>query len=257
MNIRILSYNIHRAIGFDRRFAPERIVEILNEHDADIVMLQEVDEGVPRSRELNLAKELAESCDYPHFALGHNVSMRKGFYGNATLSRFPILRERNIDLTVGIRKCRGCQHTTLQIHDEQQREYHLDVFNLHLGLSARERQKQAGILAHSDELNMLDKQNPCVVAGDFNDWRSLLRAYYVEGLDFYCATDAEKPDGDVKALRTFPSFAPSGALDRVYYRGQMNLLGVKRCDLKVSKIASDHLAVITDFELTQPLNKSE
>lgn len=253
MNIRIVSYNIHRAIGFDRRFAPERIAQILKEHNADIVMLQEVDEGVPRSRELNLAKELAAECDYPHFALGHNVSMRKGWYGNATLSRFPILRERNIDLTVGIRKRRGCQHTTLQLHDSQQREFHLDVFNLHLGLSARERQKQAGILAHSDELTGLDPHRPCIVAGDFNDWRSLLRAYYVEGLGFTCATDKERTNGSVRAIKTFPSFAPRGGLDRIYFRGQMRLCAVKRCRYKVSKIASDHLAVIADFELTQPL----
>lgn len=257
MNIRILTYNIHRAIGFDRRFAPERITEILKQHDADIVMLQEVDEGVPRSRELNLAKELAESCDYPHYALGHNVSMRKGWYGNATLSRFPILRERNIDLTIGIRKRRGCQHTTLQLHDEQGQEFHLDAFNLHLGLSARERQKQAGLLAHSDELKMLGENTPCLVAGDFNDWRSLLRAFYVEGLGFDCATDTETESGDVKAIRTFPSFAPQGGLDRVYYRGDMQLLAVKRCDYRLSKIASDHLAVIADFKLTQPLDDND
>lgn len=257
MNIRILSYNIHRAIGFDRRFAPERITAILQEHNADIVMLQEVDDGAPRSRELNLAKELAESCDYPHYALGRNVTLRKGWYGNATLSRFPILRERNIDLTVGIRKRRGCQHTTLQLHDDQQQEFHLDAFNLHLGLSARERQKQAGILARSEELNMLSEDSSCLVAGDFNDWRSLLRAYYVEGLDFTCATDKEAPSGAIRAIKTFPSFAPTGGLDRLYYRGGMRLLGVKTCSHKFSKVASDHLAVIADFELTQPVGASK
>ena len=119
MKIRVLSYNIHRAIGIDRRFAPERIIQILRDHDADIVLLQEVDEGVPRSRELKLVKELADALDYPHYAMGHNVSLRKGKYGNATLSRFPILRERNIDLTVGIRKRRGCQHTTLDIKNSR------------------------------------------------------------------------------------------------------------------------------------------
>jgi endonuclease/exonuclease/phosphatase family metal-dependent hydrolase len=102
MELKIATYNIHRAIGLDRRFKPERIVEILNKLDADIVLLQEVDEGAPRSRELNLAKELAQSCDYPYYALGHNVTLRKGYYGNATLSRFPIIRERNIDFTIGL-----------------------------------------------------------------------------------------------------------------------------------------------------------
>ena len=62
MQLRILTYNIHRAIGIDRRFRPERIVRILDHYDADICLLQEVDEGAPRTRELNLAKELAEAA---------------------------------------------------------------------------------------------------------------------------------------------------------------------------------------------------
>ena len=94
MHLTVLTYNIHRAIGVDRRFQPERIVKILTHHQADIVLLQEVDAGAPRSRELDLAKELAEAANYPHYAVGHNVQLRKGRYGNATLSRYPILRER-------------------------------------------------------------------------------------------------------------------------------------------------------------------
>ena len=61
MNLRVLSYNIHRAIGLDRRFRPQRIATILAHHNADIVLLQEVDAGVPRSRGLDLARELADS----------------------------------------------------------------------------------------------------------------------------------------------------------------------------------------------------
>jgi endonuclease/exonuclease/phosphatase family metal-dependent hydrolase len=139
-----MTYNIHRAIGVDRRFRPERIVAIVRHYDPDIVMLQEVDEGAPRSRELNLAKELAEAASYPSFALGHNVSLKKGRYGNATLSRFPILRERNIDLSVEMSWIRrGCQHTTLDLGEKKG---HLEVFNLHLGLSARERARQIELL---------------------------------------------------------------------------------------------------------------
>ena len=69
MKIKITTYNIHRAIGLDRRFRPQRIIDILNDIDADIVLLQEVDEGVPRSRELNLAKEISQACGYPYYAL--------------------------------------------------------------------------------------------------------------------------------------------------------------------------------------------
>jgi endonuclease/exonuclease/phosphatase family metal-dependent hydrolase len=76
MKFRILTYNIHRAIGVDRRFRPERIVEIIGAHKADIVLLQEVDEGAPRSRELDLARELASELGFPHHAVGHNVTLR-------------------------------------------------------------------------------------------------------------------------------------------------------------------------------------
>ena len=90
MRLRVLSYNIHRAIGVDRRFRPERVAEIIEYYNPDVAMLQEVDEGAPRSRELDLARELARALGFEHYAIGHNVRLRKGRYGNATLSRWPI-----------------------------------------------------------------------------------------------------------------------------------------------------------------------
>lgn len=240
--IRIVTYNIHRAIGVDRRFKPERIVRILHHHDPDVVLLQEVDEGVPRSRELDMARELAGELGFDHFAVGHNVSLRKGRYGNATLSRFPILRERNIDLSVpGSWIRRGCQHTSIALLPGRAA---LEVFNLHLGLSARERVRQVELLARSSELSGLGPDAPCLVAGDFNDWRSLLRAKLTNGLGFSCATD-----GRYRPLATFPSFSPRGGLDRIYYRGPLRLLGVRRCRLKVARVASDHRPVIAEFQL--------
>jgi endonuclease/exonuclease/phosphatase family metal-dependent hydrolase len=244
--VKLLTYNIHRAIGVDRRFRPERIVEILHHHNADIVLLQEVDEGAPRSRELDLAKELAEGSGYPHFAVGHNVSLKKGRYGNATLSRFPILRERNIDLSVAeswIR--RGCQHTSVLVG-----EVPLEVFNLHLGLSARERQKQVELLARSSEFSGVEGRSPMLVGGDFNDWRSLLWPVFTDGLGFQSATDSRTPrTGRRRSLATYPSFSPQGALDRIYFRGALQLAGVHRCRLQVAKVASDHLPVMAEFDL--------
>lgn len=243
MQLRILTYNIHRAIGVDRRFRPERVASILHHHDADIVLLQEVDEGAPRSRELNLAKELAEASGYPYFALGHNVSLKKGRYGNATLSRYPILRERNIDLSVAeswIR--RGCQHTSIQIADAQA----IEVFNLHLGLSARERMKQLDLLARSHEFSGVPEGTPLLVGGDFNDWRSLLWPVFTSTLGFHCAVEGR--NGGRQFLATYPSFSPQGALDRVYFRGPLHLSSIRRCRLQVSRVASDHLPVIAEFQ---------
>jgi endonuclease/exonuclease/phosphatase family metal-dependent hydrolase len=248
VKIRLLSYNIHRAIGLDRRFKPERIEEIIHDHQPDIVILQEVDEGVPRSRELAMAKEIAGNLGYPHFAMGHNVCLRKGYYGNATLSRFPITRQRNIDLTIDNKKKRGCQHTTILLEDGSGFSRALDVFNVHLGLSALERQKQASLLLRSAEFSQLDKNAPCIIGGDFNDWLSRLRALFVVAMKLNCATDQKTKKG-LSSIKTYPSFSPRGGLDRIYYRGQLRLDSVQKCRHQVARVASDHLPIFADFTL--------
>jgi len=250
MRFRVLTYNIHRAIGLDRRFRPERIAEILAHHDADIVLLQEVDVGVPRSRQLNLGRELAEMIDYPHYAIGLNVTLKTGMYGNATLSRFPIKKERNIDLTIENRKARGCLFTEIEIPEENGNRHPLPVFNLHLGLSFKERPRQVGLLVHTTEFTKLNMDAPCLVVGDFNDWWSRLAPIFTEVLDFGCATNRSGEYQD--AIFTYPSFSPANGLDKIFHRGDLRLLGCKRCRLNASKVASDHLPVIADFEIGQP-----
>ncbi len=244
MRTRVLTYNIHRAIGVDRRFRPERIVRILEHHEADIVLLQEVDDGVPRSRCLDLGQEIAEAAGYPHLVIGHNVTLRKGRYGNATLSRFPILRHRNISLTVGNRKKRGCQHTTLNIGRSGKR-IPLEVFNLHLGLSAFERDRQMGLLVRSPEFRRIKENTGCLIAGDFNDWRSRVRPMLTEILDFESATTTGTTGR--RDIKTYPSFSPTGSLDKIYYRGGISLISSRRCRLAISKVASDHIPIIGDF----------
>jgi endonuclease/exonuclease/phosphatase family metal-dependent hydrolase len=241
----LVSYNIHRAIGLDRRFRPERIARILAHHDADVVLLQEVDEGAPRSRELDMAAELARELGYSYVAVGHNVTLRKGRYGNATLSRHPILRERNIDLTVVGRKRRGCQHTAILLPGGAD-GHALDVFNLHLGLSARERELQLGLLLRSREFTGLPDDAAAVIAGDFNDWRTRLESLLTQRFGFRSATG---PHVQMRrAAPTFPSFFPRGALDRIYYRG-LRLESARHCRLRLSRLASDHLPIVAEFTL--------
>jgi len=248
MKLRIITYNIHRAIGLDRRYQPERIIKILGDHDADIVLLQEVDEGAPRSREQDMAREIAAELGFEHYAAGHNVSLRKGRYGNATLSRYPITRERNIDLTIGDRKRRGCQHTAIEIPTTTGGSTHLDVFNLHLGLSPLERQRQAGMLMRSKEFTSIDPDAACIVGGDFNDWLSRLRALFIEGMSLRCATDTETRLR-TRPIKTYPSFAPRGGLDRIYYRGGLRAISAIPCRHQLARVASDHLPVIVELEL--------
>ena len=247
VKLRVMTYNIHRAIGVDRRFRPERIAQIVAHHAPDIALLQEVDDGAPRSRELNLAREFAESLGYPHFAVGHNVDLRRGRYGNATLSRHPIVAERNIDLTIHSRKRRGCQHTTLQVGQNPGPPVELEVFNLHLGLSAQERAWQVALLVRSEEFSACDQSHPFLVGGDFNDWRCLLVPTFTEILGFTCCTQRSR--SSALGLLSYPAFSPSGALDRIYCRGSIRCVGGRTCRLRLSRVASDHLPIIVDLEL--------
>jgi endonuclease/exonuclease/phosphatase family metal-dependent hydrolase len=245
MKLRVLTYNIHRAIGIDRLFRLERIAKILAHHDADIILLQEVDVGVPRSGKLDLARELAWQLRYRHYALGLNVHLRTGMYGNATLSRFPILKQRNIDLTIGPRKARGCLYTLLSVPFKSGLSLDLAVFNLHLGISFKERPPQIGRLVHTPEFRLLDAKDPCIVAGDFNDWQKRLAPMLTEILDFDCATNHQW--GYQNAFLTYPAFSPTGGLDKIFCRGGIRIEGGRRCRLRSSRMASDHLPVIADL----------
>ncbi len=248
MQIKVLSYNIHRAIGVDRRFRPERIISILDHHRADVVLLQEVDVGVARSQGLDLAKELAQALDYPYYALGLNVKVKQGHYGNATLSRFPISNQRKIDLTVDRRKKRGCLFTSLSLPTTDNIIREVAVFNLHLGLSAQERIRQVGLLVRSASYRALRGDQPCLVGGDFNDWRTLLAPVFMDILGFACATN--RRTGHQAPLETYPSFSPTGSLDKIFCRGGLKIISGRRCRLGVSKVASDHLPVIADLSLS-------
>ena len=251
MPLRVMSYNIHRAIGVDRRFRPERIARIIEHHQPDILLLQEVDVGVPRSRNLDLAEEFAKLCGYAHRALGLNVALTQGHYGNATLSRFPISSQRNIDLTLPGHKARGCLFTRIEVESPQGGDAaSLALFNLHLGLSFYERPKQVGMVVKSPEFVELPLEAPCIVAGDFNDWFTRLAPMFTEIMGFRCASSHQ--ENFQSPYLTYPSFSPTGGLDKIFVRGPLTIRKRQRCRMQISKIASDHLPVLADLELEEP-----
>jgi endonuclease/exonuclease/phosphatase family metal-dependent hydrolase len=198
---------------------------------------------------------MAEAAGYPHFETGLNVKLFKGKYGNATLSKFPITRSRNINLTVGNRKPRGCLHTTLAINNSIDFAQNVEVFNMHLGLSSQERVRQVGLLIHSGEFTSLAPDTPCLVGGDLNDWRTRLAPIFTDILNFECASNHSS--GYHNPYLTYPSFSPTGGLDKIFYRGPMELIRRKRCWMGITRLASDHLPVIAEFELQAATEKRQ
>lgn len=243
MRLRLVTWNIHRCIGQDRRFRPDRVIEVLRHHQPDVVLLQEVDRGVPRSQRHFLDHIIAEALNYPWHAWAQGHVLREGSYGNATLSRFPIVKRRHVDLTVGWRKRRNALYVRLEL---PHRHGPLHVFNWHLGLAASERRKQSERLLRTGTCEDLRATDRVILGGDTNDWRNLL--YGGAGIQA-AGFHAWSEHGRRQSLLTFPSDAPLGALDKFFWRGPLHQAHFHVSRLDLVKVASDHLPLIADFDL--------
>lgn len=94
LRVRVLSYNIHHGEGQDFIVDLSRIARVINSVEPDLVALQEVDANVRRSKLLDEPAELARLTNM-QFVFGHNIPYQGGLYGNAVLSRWPIVNVAN------------------------------------------------------------------------------------------------------------------------------------------------------------------
>jgi endonuclease/exonuclease/phosphatase family metal-dependent hydrolase len=242
--MRLLSWNIHKGIGsLDRRYDLERVASVIRHYDPDVVVLQEVDDGVPRSGSTCQHEALAAVLEYPYVVFGPNVFLKQGCYGNAILSRHPLTRWRNIDLTLVGKKARGALYAEIRALVEDHR-LTLHLVNVHLGLSGMERRWQVRNLLDAEELARLDQRSRLVIAGDINDWSGALGRGRLRRAGFRCLSGTGR-----RASLTFPSWQPVGALDRVFARGAITGEHHQRARLALARQASDHLPVVVDMVL--------
>lgn len=117
LNIRIVTWNVHKCVGgLDRRYDPARISTVLAAQSPDVVLLQEVSQGGRWYQHERQIDVLGDALGMSHRSYAVNVKFgpRRGEYGNAILSRFPITSTDNIDLTVAGKKARSALHAELQ-----------------------------------------------------------------------------------------------------------------------------------------------
>jgi endonuclease/exonuclease/phosphatase family metal-dependent hydrolase len=86
----ILTYNIHHGEGTDGKIDLRRIANVIKRSQADVVALQEVDRNARRSGGVDQAAELGRLAGM-HAAYGPAMPFQGGEYGQAILSRHPIL----------------------------------------------------------------------------------------------------------------------------------------------------------------------
>ncbi|MGE3353870.1 MAG: endonuclease/exonuclease/phosphatase family protein [Planctomycetota bacterium] len=243
MHLRLLSWNVHKCTGgLDRRYDPARTARVLLDSAADVALLQEVAEDGSWYRAERQVDVLGDLVGMPHRSYFVNVRFgaRRGSYGNAILSRFPIATTENLDLTQPGRKARSVVHGELRLTLPEGGTRTLHVFNLHLGLGERERRRQLVQFLAAHPFAGLQRRTPIVVAGDFNDVWGTLGPRLLKPAGFV---------GAGKPLRTFPAYAPLRALDGLYVRGSVELESLRALRQRPAGTASDHLPLLADLRV--------
>jgi endonuclease/exonuclease/phosphatase family metal-dependent hydrolase len=220
--LRIVSYNVHRAIGRDRRCDPQRILEVLREIDADLVALQEVE---ARDEGADMLAWLGRELGFQAVP-GTTLIRHDGHYGNGVLSRYPVQRVVHCDLSWRGREPRAAIATDVDFDGKP-----LRFVATHLGLRPAERRDQVHRLL---KLFTDMPYERAVLVGDLNEW--LLWGRPLRRLHRYFSS--------TPALATFPARAPFLALDRVWTHPRSMLRGVKAHKSTLSRIASDHLPLV-------------
>lgn len=221
----IATYNIHRCVGTDGRFRPDRTAEVIRELDADVVGLQEVDRRVGDGRPTLELEMLAGETGLVGL-VGPTLVDSRGDYGNGLLTRLPVQGVRHVDLSVARREPRGAIDADLDAGGA-----HVRVVVTHLGLGIPERRHQVARLLHAIGAGSAAR---LVLVGDVNEWHPWSRSLRV----------LERALGPSSAGRTFPSRWPALALDRIWARPRAAVVQAWVHDSPLAREASDHLPLV-------------
>jgi endonuclease/exonuclease/phosphatase family metal-dependent hydrolase len=237
VELTIVSYNIHSGIGVDGAFDLARVGQVLREVGADIIALQEVGDFRGKTSREDQPEHLADLLGM-HMAFGPNVVRNGRRYGNAILTRLPILKSKNYDLSVPRREPRGALRCDLDLGLGKA----LHIFCLHLGLSVGERRRQEALLLSADILRDAVRKDPVVVCGDFNSWGNGPVDSMVRKAIHDAALELRAP------VRTYPTRLPLFRLDRIYVDAGVRPVSIHPHRTALSRVASDHLPLVMRFE---------
>jgi endonuclease/exonuclease/phosphatase family metal-dependent hydrolase len=229
--LRIASYNIRKARGLDQKRSPERIVEVLNSLNADIVALQEADRRFG-DRVAALPRVMIEQeTDFDLVEVGGNAASL-GWHGNAVLTRKGVRPVRSERIELPGLEPRGA----LRIDFDGPTQF--SVFAVHLGLMRAHRRAQLRAVSQAAHPAI-----PTVIAGDFNEWSP---SRGLEPLADRFVTHA--PGSSFHARR------PIAALDRISLSPELRLTDAGVVQNPQARRASDHLPIWADLEFAAPVN---
>lgn len=231
--LRVASYNIRKAVGTDRRRAPERIIDVLNELDADVIALQEADRRFG-PRHAVLPDYLLElHSDYRAVHLPSRMESM-GWHGNALLVR----RDHNAHVAGDLVHLPYLEPRGAITADVEVKGQRLRVVGMHLDLSGLWRRRQAAAVVNQVEhRHEHDPTAATILMGDLNEWSN----------NRGCLADFSRHFEIAPCGRSYHARRPIASLDRIMWRGDLTLAD---CGVHMSPLArraSDHLPIWAEF----------
>lgn len=222
----VASYNVHKCVGVDGRFDPERTGRVIREINADVIALQEADR---RFGDRNGLLDLARLEREAGLALVPVTGMAKahGWHGNVVLFRRGSVRDVH-QITLPGLEPRGAIVTEIELESGGA----IRIVAAHFGLLRRSRTHQARII--HEIMNARD-EIPTLLMGDLNEWRLNDRS---------ALSTLDTAFGPLPAaVPSFPSRLPLLALDRIIANRNDILSPVAVHDTPLARMASDHLPI--------------
>ena len=226
--LRVATYNVHGNKGTDGRVIADRPLSVMRHLDADCIALQEFVNAPTVTGEPLLdhwARSLGmQGVCAPAFERGGEV------FGTAILTKLEILERHEHDVSEPGYRRRVILEVLARAEDTT-----LQIMSVHLGVSPRERARQAQRLF---ELCSTTRADVHLLAGDFNEWSRFsavsrrLHSYF----------------GATRQMRTFPSRAPMVGLDRIWVHPRECLLETHVDSSAPARLASDHLPLVASVD---------
>lgn len=249
--LRVVTWNIERG------YRLQDIARTLQEVQADVCLLQEVDRNVRRTSHRHVAKELASRLGF-HFALGiafEEVTQGKdAFQGQATLSRYAFRSARvlTFERQSGFWKPRWFVPDTPPFQERvggrvalvtEFERPRLVTYNLHLESRGPEDLRARQL---EEVLRDAPKDAAVVIAGDLNT-KAGPYSPCVEMLRKEGFQDAVGQPDMFTTNRggVFAKLFIAGALDWIWYRGPVTL--AKPGEVQTRVRVSDHYPVVAEF----------
>lgn len=212
----------------------ERIAEVIQASGTEIAVLQEVDQGTIRSFGVHQADSLGLLLNMTS-RFGPSIDFDGGKYGNALLSKYPIIQfsVHALETEHGFED-RTVFHAVLLLGKDT-----LTLLGTHLGLDSLARVDQVNGI-----LELIPQTSNLILAGDFNfepgsvPYRMLNREFRDAQLEL-----------DSQTTLTFPAYEPDRRIDYIFIGSGIGIETFTSWKSSLTTLASDHLPQVLKFNL--------